>query len=568
VTSPTVVIAMHDGFYSCGTGAGRSNRAFLETAVKALDPRVRLVVLPVHLVPASSEYNRDWHATMHALLQRAGGQVIPVSNGSGGYVRFGGLDAFAQACSSAAEAINRHLLPAAGPILVVAFDTPFYGLGRLLTPPARANLIVVARSTAALHAPDDLARIAWEHDGLHATTTGGGRVAAISAHMRNHLITGYHLSPQAVIDLPNGLTVADWQHIPPLSTELLPPAARRGFMLSMGRAVPYKGFDDLLDALGLLKKISADAAVPHAVVAAVTDDPHPGPYQQHLARRIATEGLNVTLLTRFAHQLRSLLIHPALAAVVVPSRAEPFGRIPLEAFVAGAAPVVATTAGGLAELVIDEQTGFSAEPHHPESLAEAIRKALQCNPRDRARLRANGRRLAASRYNYEHTVVSFLTDNAPWAATEAALQARRSRGPAVHSSDTDTSRWALAISRRIRARRGRVRADPTCARRPGRPPWPGRPRVRPNRELQAPPEENTSAAGRSALRRDRVGGVRNPRSGPPCAPARMGNGAAGAPPDSRGRQPARHGPGFPRTPPGSRCRPCRRRSAPDYRPAG
>lgn len=27
---PTVVMTLHDGFYGCGTGAGRSNRALLE----------------------------------------------------------------------------------------------------------------------------------------------------------------------------------------------------------------------------------------------------------------------------------------------------------------------------------------------------------------------------------------------------------------------------------------------------------------------------------------------------------------------------------------------------------
>jgi glycosyltransferase involved in cell wall biosynthesis len=36
------------------------------------------------------------------------------------------------------------------------------------------------------------------------------------------------------------------------------------------------------------------------------------------------------------------------------SRAEPFGRIPLEAYAAGASPVIATTAGGLAEIVTSD----------------------------------------------------------------------------------------------------------------------------------------------------------------------------------------------------------------------
>jgi hypothetical protein len=50
----------------------------------------------------------------------------------------------------------------------------------------------------------------------------------------------------------------------------------------MGRAVPYKGFEDLLDALVLLNAEGTRA--PHTLLAAVTEDPRPTPYQEHLAR--------------------------------------------------------------------------------------------------------------------------------------------------------------------------------------------------------------------------------------------------------------------------------------------
>jgi len=63
--------------------------------------------------------------------------------------------------------------------------------------------------------------------------------------------------------------------------------------------------------------------------------------------------------------IRALLDHPALAAVIVPSRAEPFGRIPLEAYATGASPVIATTAGGLAETVTEPLTGYTASPADP-----------------------------------------------------------------------------------------------------------------------------------------------------------------------------------------------------------
>lgn len=416
-TTPTIAVAVHDGFYSCGTGAGRSNRAFLQALIAQLHPAIRLAVLPIHLTPASSEHNPQWHQEMHDLVHQAGGQVLPIDNGTAGQRRFAGLHAFQHACASAAETINRHLLPSAGPILIVAFDCPFYGLAAGLAPHARPDLLIVVRSTAALQAPDDGARIVWERDGLHQVVAAGGRIAAISSHMRTHLISDYAIPNAAVLDLPNGLTAEERQHIPAPDTRLLPAAARSAFMLAMGRAVPYKGFDDLLDALTLLQ--TRAVPYPHVLVAAVTDEPTLSPYQQHLTRQIHDRKLNATLLTRFNPGLRSLLTHPALAAVIVPSRAEPFGRIPLEAFVAGAAPVVATTAGGLAELVTAD-TGYTARPADPRSLATAISNALAADVAQRTKLRAAGRHLARARYDHDRTVRDVLGRIAPWALNLAS----------------------------------------------------------------------------------------------------------------------------------------------------
>ncbi|MBC6468657.1 glycosyltransferase [Actinomadura alba] len=75
-------------------------------------------------------------------------------------------------------------------------------------------------------------------------------------------------------------------------------------------------------------------------------------------------------------------------------------------------PVIATTAGGLAELVTD-QTGYSARPADPASLADALARALAADTADRARLRAAGRHLAAT-YDYDRIVHRFLCDIAPW----------------------------------------------------------------------------------------------------------------------------------------------------------
>jgi glycosyltransferase involved in cell wall biosynthesis len=134
-----------------------------------------------------------------------------------------------------------------------------------------------------------------------------------------------------------------------------------------------------------------NAAVPHLVLAAVTDNPEPDNYQQHLAKKITSAGLDVTLLTHFHPDIRRLLAHPALRGVVVPSRAEPFGRVPIEAYTAGATPVIAITTGGLTEQVINGHTGFTTTPEGPASVATALRRALAPTPAQRHRMRDQAR---------------------------------------------------------------------------------------------------------------------------------------------------------------------------------
>jgi len=132
--------------------------------------------------------------------------------------------------------------------------------------------------------------------------------------------------------------------------------------------------------------------VPHTILAAVTDSPPRSAYQCHLARRIETEKLTVTLHTTFSPGIRGLPGHPSLAAAVVPSRAEPFGRIPLEAFAAGASPVIATTPGGLAETVTEPLTGTphtqqTPRPSRPRSAGRSppiLRSMPGCSPQDAA----------------------------------------------------------------------------------------------------------------------------------------------------------------------------------------
>ena len=87
----------------------------------------------------------------------------------------------------------------------------------------------------------------------------------------------------------------------------------------------------------------------------------------------------------------------AADAVVVPSRAEPFGNTAVEAMHA-ARPLVASRVQGLAEVVTDAITGLLVPADDAAALAEAL-GALAADPALAARLAEQGAREAAERFS-------------------------------------------------------------------------------------------------------------------------------------------------------------------------
>ena len=389
---------------------------------------MRLVVLPVHLASDSPQYQASWHQQSLDICRAVAATVRPVDNGTAGQSRFGDVPAFRHLAASTGRALCEELSPDVSSAAVIFLDIPFLGVPPLLPEQIRSTVAVVPRSTGLLHDPANRARIQFEYDGLHYIADHGGRIAAISGYMRDHLIQGYQLPADVLLDLPDGLTAHEWSAAAESPPEL-PPDAQNGFLLALGRAQPYKGWDDLLGALAELRH--QRIPVPHALLAAVADQPWLTSYQRHLSFRIKALGLDATLLTRFDPANRALLAHPALRTVVIPSRAEPFGRVPLEAYAAGAAPVVVTTAGGLAEQVIDGVTGLTASPADPVSLARAIDRALSLTDEERNRMRSAGRHLARTRFDCGRAVRSFLGQFAPSIAltNPAELTAPSHAGP-------------------------------------------------------------------------------------------------------------------------------------------
>ena len=139
-------------------------------------------------------------------------------------------------------------------------------------------------------------------------------------------------------------------------------------VVAVGRLVPVKGFDVLIDALPALV-----AAAPDARVILVGDGPERGPLEQRAT------ALGVADRVWFAGTQRDVARYVAAADVLAaPSRNEGMGRVLVEAMALGV-PVVASAVGGIPDVVADGEHGRLVPADDAGSLAEAL-IALGCDP--------------------------------------------------------------------------------------------------------------------------------------------------------------------------------------------
>jgi glycosyltransferase involved in cell wall biosynthesis len=159
-------------------------------------------------------------------------------------------------------------------------------------------------------------------------------------------------------------------------------ARRNGVRLGIvGQIGAWKGHDDLLEALGLLAQ---KGRPPRLTIFGKGADP----YVEHLKARVADLGLQELVSWAGFVQDRTA-IYASIDICVIPSRfEEPFATTALEAGSCGI-PVIATTRGGLPEIVEDGVTGFLVPPHAPQYLAAAIDR-LAADAQLRARMGRNG----------------------------------------------------------------------------------------------------------------------------------------------------------------------------------
>lgn len=257
-----------------------------------------------------------------------------------------------------------------------------------------------------------------------AAFAGAAVVDAAAAPAAARLLAGGKLRV-----IPNGVDPARWDPARANGARVrqelgLPPEAP--LLALVGQLTPWKGQRDALAALPAVL-----ARYPTATLAIAGSPKFTGPtvrydnlaYAAELRRTAAALGLGGRV--RFLGERED--VPDLLAAadlLVLPSWAEPFGRVLIEAM-AMARPVVATGAGGVPEIVEHGASGLLVPPRDPGALAGAVLALLDDPGRARAMGRY-GRAVVAARFTAAQTAAAV---EALYADLEAAR--RPAPGPAT-----------------------------------------------------------------------------------------------------------------------------------------
>jgi glycosyltransferase involved in cell wall biosynthesis len=147
---------------------------------------------------------------------------------------------------------------------------------------------------------------------------------------------------------------------------------------NVGRLVPWKGQDVFLQAMSEVVRAYPNVRV--LIVGAPNPQPAGQDYYQRLERLTVRLGLSGhVIFTGHRSDIPEIM---AASDIVVHSASEPepFGRVVVEAM-AAARPVVATAAGGVLEIVDDQETGLLVPLEDPAAMAGAIRQLLGDPPK-------------------------------------------------------------------------------------------------------------------------------------------------------------------------------------------
>ena len=232
-------------------------------------------------------------------------------------------------------------------------------------------------------------------------------VIAVSNGTKDDILRVYPLDPARVHVIYNGIDLEEYQFTPEitaLTANGVDPSLP--YVLFVGRITRQKGVTHLVDAIRFMPK---DTQV--VLCAGAPDTPEIAAEMRAKVDEIRKENPRVIWIEKMLPKAETIQLYSHARVFCCPSVYEPFGIINLEAMACGA-PVVASSTGGIKEVVVDNQTGYlvpfdqnptTGFPTNPGQFARDLGakvSSLLENPETCARFGQAGRKRVEEKFSW------------------------------------------------------------------------------------------------------------------------------------------------------------------------
>jgi len=233
-------------------------------------------------------------------------------------------------------------------------------------------------------------------------------VIAVSESTRRDVLRLFDVDEARVPVIPNGIDTEEYK--PTYNRDLLVQYGidpDKPYVLFVGRMTRQKGILYLLKAIPFI-----DPNLQVVLCAGESDTPEMQSEMETLVGELQATRADVVFIPQMVARSTTVVFYSHAKVFCCPSIYEPFGIINLEAMACGT-PVVGSAVGGIAEVVVENETGFlvdarldPAPPHDPSDpdgfarrLAEAINRFAN-DPVLGERMGAAGRQRVLDRYSW------------------------------------------------------------------------------------------------------------------------------------------------------------------------
>ena len=234
-------------------------------------------------------------------------------------------------------------------------------------------------------------------------------VIAVSEETKRDVLSLFDVKEERISVIHNGIDLAEYQaEKNPATLHALGIDPERPYILFVGRITRQKGIVHLVRAIRHL-----DPGFQIVLCAGAPDTPEIAAEMQRAVAAAREHRDNIIWIEKMVSRTEAIALYSGASVFVCPSIYEPFGIINLEAMACGTA-VVASSVGGIKEVVVDGETGFFVplrqmkespfEALEPEVFARDLAariNQLMADPQLAERMGAAGRKRAEELFRWD-----------------------------------------------------------------------------------------------------------------------------------------------------------------------